>query len=397
MSFADFLRFHGVPEEALQRPQDVANMPNQHVHHPIDPPQPPVDPIPDNIVNANAHQPAERNDNNANINRQPQNIGFEDNRTENVVEINAENMNEYISSLVDVRTMGPEERHTQSGDPVLSSNIALPAAVDLRNIIDRDVNDIIEQESKLDSDSIGNPDVLILENPPTLPEPLQLVDVNAGLVPERNDDEEEMDVDEVHEDNDDEEEDEDDEDEDDGHDDDDFNNPGNPAGANGGDGADVHVAVDELLGLRGLTHLLRNALWLLAFNAVYIGLFAAMPMLIGQAFSRWIELMPILNRIGPLLKLLFPQVNLLLSEIITSSSSARDAMQLSDIFLIALGYITVFMTVFALNEIVKPFRQRFTNRIFSLWTRTLMSLTNIIKVGILLFLRVFFLPLLLGK
>ena len=60
------------------------------------------------------------------------------------------------------------------------------------------------------------------------------------------------------------------------------------------DGFDVelHVALDELLGVRGpLVLLLRNLLWLLAFNGAYLGLFAFVPFSIGSsvlvALHRW--------------------------------------------------------------------------------------------------------------
>lgn len=41
---------------------------------------------------------------------------------------------------------------------------------------------------------------------------------------------------------------------------------------------ELHVAMDELLGIRGpFPFLLRNILWLIAFNAAYLGLFAFIP------------------------------------------------------------------------------------------------------------------------
>mmetsp|Transcript_130956 Transcript_130956/g.195115 ORF Transcript_130956/g.195115 Transcript_130956/m.195115 type:complete len:1312 (-) Transcript_130956:39-3974(-) len=47
---------------------------------------------------------------------------------------------------------------------------------------------------------------------------------------------------------------------------------------------EINVALDELLGLRGpLSTLVRNLLWLLAFNATYLGIFAFLPKTIGAA------------------------------------------------------------------------------------------------------------------
>jgi E3 ubiquitin-protein ligase MARCH6 len=46
---------------------------------------------------------------------------------------------------------------------------------------------------------------------------------------------------------------------------------------------EINVALDELLGLRGpISSLLRNLLWLLVFNAVYLGFFAFIPRTIGS-------------------------------------------------------------------------------------------------------------------
>ena len=47
---------------------------------------------------------------------------------------------------------------------------------------------------------------------------------------------------------------------------------------------EINVALDELLGLRGpFSTLIRNLLWLLAFNATYLGIFAFVPRTVGSA------------------------------------------------------------------------------------------------------------------
>lgn len=47
---------------------------------------------------------------------------------------------------------------------------------------------------------------------------------------------------------------------------------------------EINVALDELLGLRGPpSTLIRNVLWLLAFNATYLGFFAFLPKTVGSA------------------------------------------------------------------------------------------------------------------
>ena len=53
------------------------------------------------------------------------------------------------------------------------------------------------------------------------------------------------------------------------------------------DEVELHVAVDELLGLRGpLVNVARNVSWLVVFNAAYLGVFAFAPFAVGRAVSR---------------------------------------------------------------------------------------------------------------
>ena len=57
-----------------------------------------------------------------------------------------------------------------------------------------------------------------------------------------------------------------------------FDQEGEPADV------EIHVALDELLGLRGpLGALIRNLLWLLVFNTTYLGLFAFIPHMVGSS------------------------------------------------------------------------------------------------------------------
>lgn len=49
---------------------------------------------------------------------------------------------------------------------------------------------------------------------------------------------------------------------------------------------DINIALDELLGVRGpIMTVVRNVLWLLAFNAVYIGFFCFVPRTVGMAIA----------------------------------------------------------------------------------------------------------------
>ncbi|GAX10851.1 E3 ubiquitin-protein ligase MARCH6 [Fistulifera solaris] len=49
---------------------------------------------------------------------------------------------------------------------------------------------------------------------------------------------------------------------------------------------DINIALDELLGVRGpILTVVRNVLWLLAFNAVYLGFFCYIPRTVGMAIA----------------------------------------------------------------------------------------------------------------
>ena len=75
--------------------------------------------------------------------------------------------------------------------------------------------------------------------------------------------------------------DDDDDDDDDGDDDGDGDGDGDDGGGGLGDGEEdeeieLHIAMDELLGLRGpLVNVTRNVSWLIVFNAAYLGIFAS--------------------------------------------------------------------------------------------------------------------------
>lgn len=78
-------------------------------------------------------------------------------------------------------------------------------------------------------------------------------------------------------------------DEDDREDDDDDEDERADAGLNVGEEdeeIELHIAMDELLGLRGpVINVARNVSWLVVFNAAYLGLFAFIPFAVGSVIS----------------------------------------------------------------------------------------------------------------
>eukprot|EP00586_Coscinodiscus_wailesii_P010968 CAMPEP_0172516638 /NCGR_PEP_ID=MMETSP1066-20121228/277912_1 /TAXON_ID=671091 /ORGANISM="Coscinodiscus wailesii, Strain CCMP2513" /LENGTH=1355 /DNA_ID=CAMNT_0013298207 /DNA_START=65 /DNA_END=4132 /DNA_ORIENTATION=+ len=200
------------------------------------------------------------------------------------------------------------------------------------------------------------------------------------------------------------------------------------------DAADIHVALDEILGFRGpLGAVIRNMLWLLAFNTTYLGLFAFIPHTVGQTVFSLLSR----NRIALSIASYFtrPSMTYILAfgQIITklnAESQRRNvALQLPDLATITLGYLFMAFLVFlwktlALaaisfsemnhvsaqrmnndNENRNPFLRNDDMGLDPTQVRTtfahqfkvaLECAAAIVKVGVLLFLKMLLLPLLLG-
>ena len=159
---------------------------------------------------------------------------------------------------------------------------------------------------------------------------------------------------------------------------------------------EIQFALDELLGLRGITHLLRNAWLLLAFNCVYIGLFASFPYMVGVSICRFIGQSSWVKAAHTILRWWIPQSIVLASQVTTLSSASEDALQFSDLVLVVLGYASLFTMIFALSESLYTLREVFSPSFLTNSILGLMALANVVKVGLLLLVRVFILPVVLG-
>jgi E3 ubiquitin-protein ligase MARCH6 len=216
---------------------------------------------------------------------------------------------------------------------------------------------------------------------------------------------------------------------------------------------DINIALDELLGIRGpLLVVARNLLWLLAFNAVYLGFFAFIPRSIGIAMSSIVfNTTGILNtsstEIGEFgknetesLGMDYPNDNITVVgtwKLIEAESARHDTtFRLHDIATIALGYFSIATAVISFRYLwtfsLKIRELRSGNRehheaynlhgAFDEMNRIVHELGNdeplegdqgdvaiglalgvaidmtlaIVKVGVLLFLKMFLLPVFLG-
>ncbi len=171
----------------------------------------------------------------------------------------------------------------------------------------------------------------------------------------------------------------------------------------GGEGElELHIEIDELMGIRGpFPFLLRNILWLTAFNGAYLGLFAFIPYSVGAAVvgaaEKYVE-----SPLGlcTLRFLVPPSICALAAEISQAAATDDHTLQLPDIGIILLGYLMMSAMVFTWRTIVCAVCQRVAvaARVPMLGkvVRVLECTAAVVKVGLLLFLKMLFLPLLLG-
>jgi len=202
---------------------------------------------------------------------------------------------------------------------------------------------------------------------------------------------------------------------------------------------EIHMALDELLGIRGpLPALFRNLMWLLAFNTTYLGLFAFIPHTVGISVNAALTNSSV---IAFLSRYLFRSGSLLESSLTaivalnTESRRLNTLLQLPDLATIVLGYLSMACMVFlwqgatsVVLRIIKCVAQRrnqtatssspdrnsdfhlnragvdelrraegiVRGRIPHRLSVVLECAAAIVKVGILLFLKMLLLPLLLG-
>jgi len=135
------------------------------------------------------------------------------------------------------------------------------------------------------------------------------------------------------------------------------------------DGMDIHVAIDELLGLRGpLSGLIRNLLWLLAFNTIYLGLFACFPHAIGQrAYKRMLNSEQLLNLVTSFPTLSFNDISFsfMIESLRAESERRNPILQLPDLASITLGYLTLAALVFLSRTNASIVLHVYKNGIFS--------------------------------
>ncbi|CAM9377016.1 unnamed protein product, partial [Ectocarpus sp. 13 AM-2016] len=165
---------------------------------------------------------------------------------------------------------------------------------------------------------------------------------------------------------------------------------------------DVHMAIDELLGIRGpVTMLLRNVLWLLAFHGAYLGLFAFFPFSIGasvtHAVSKYLD-PHVLSSLGGRSELYLALRDVVQGwyELATSSEEQENTLRLPDLATICLGYMVMSSMVFMWRGIINAISNRTNKQILLRAKKAMRVIAAVVKVGLLLSLKMLLLPLLLG-
>jgi len=201
---------------------------------------------------------------------------------------------------------------------------------------------------------------------------------------------------------------------------------------------EINLALDELLGLRGpLSTLVRNLLWLLAFNATYLGIFAFVPKTVGSTVytgllnttlcDKFVKAIPYMHSED--------QEKLTLLKILSSvkeeSLKQNTTFKIPDLATVTLGYFSIAAMIVLMRYgwiLSKKIRKTFglenpnlneehgrtrrgrEDRINGFDDREAMengfagggvggaldATVTIVKVGVLLFLKMFLLPLILG-
>ena len=208
---------------------------------------------------------------------------------------------------------------------------------------------------------------------------------------------------------------------------------------------EINVALDELLGLRGpISTLIRNLLWLLAFNATYLGIFAFIPKTVGSTVFSGLLNTTVCEKVLKTLPYVYSDdedrvtVLSMISSLNEESSERHTTFQLPDLSIVTLGYFSI-ATIMVMMQVGWIFYQKFRWRFLvetkndnesavaangpdtglgemqgrvgrgnaeidedmdaaagATVTVALDATIAIVKVGVLLYLKMFLLPLMLG-
>lgn len=161
-------------------------------------------------------------------------------------------------------------------------------------------------------------------------------------------------------------------------------------------GMEIRIALLDMLGIEGPFYvMLRNAVFLLVFSTIYISIMAAMPLLFGRKMMQvlvrllapYYTLMPSVVRSGVDLCYLVGE----------RSAASKNPLQIVDFIHCGMGYNTVFTAVLLLYLFSSALSVFQANKYIASFCGLVNRLAVVVKVGILLVLRIFLLPVMLGS
>lgn len=159
-------------------------------------------------------------------------------------------------------------------------------------------------------------------------------------------------------------------------------------------GIEIRVALFDLLGIEGPIYIMfRNSFWLLGFCSLYLCSLAALPYIIGYKVVQVFKIHILMKYIS-----IFP-VFQFLNDVYDVANKNKIPLQFIDFIYMGTGMSAVFLIVFFLNLIAKAALsfKLIGGSMFSNYLELLKKLSVVVKVGLLLVIRIFVLPLVLGN
>lgn len=162
--------------------------------------------------------------------------------------------------------------------------------------------------------------------------------------------------------------------------------------------ADVEVrfALDELLGFRGpFINLFKHVLWFLAFLGVYMCFVIFMPMFLGDIVFNLVSITCPQAVTFPVQYAMPVSLRDFISNILELSIRNKSSIQLSDFGLVITGYVTMFTMISTLQQLIRAAKDRFFMSL-NYFVKILDNFVIAGKIGALLSIRIFLLPIGLG-
>jgi len=178
----------------------------------------------------------------------------------------------------------------------------------------------------------------------------------------------------------------------------DFNDPNDPNFDNMNEAdlqeanVEIRLAIFEILGVEGPFHLMfRNSFWLLGFCALYLFFTAMVPYMIGSLLSKLV-----VAYVGRYEAFLVPSSVRSMYALIVQHSADTVPLQFLDFFYIFGGCCGIFSAVFLLDCLAQALLLLKLPNAVKTVLELVGKLATVVKVGCLLLVRIFILPLCLG-